>query len=696
MELSDASFEAARGATFNSALLKAFVLLLLALCLATSASAKYSLEGAETNITVNASGIAHVEESVSYAFDGKYIDIHKELKVLPGESIQNVEGNCSDNACKLRVEPIPEGYRLIGELPDPTPEKLTLFVSYDFYGAVKVHRDVSEFSFKLWGGGWEKPLKSFKGNVTLPVKNENESEIRYWTHPVAYTQEVNIENSSINLRAGEIPSTQWYEIRVVFPKIESPNPGLVQIDDADGLEKILATESEYQRKDLLLKSFHSMTILIALFILAFPFLIYYIYGREPKIDYEVMPEMGIPVNFKSVDFKSIDSKPADFKSADFKSVDFKPVDFKSIDSKPADFKPVDSKPIDSKPADFKPVDSKPIDSKPIDSKPVVVNAIMKGRMGIPTIDGFTATVMDLANRGYISLRDLKPEEKDSSFIPEAGSRDFMVELPNNEVYLEAEGSLSELEDFEKDVLCLLSAHASDRKVSWKKLEKKLESGTDSYQFLIAWSKKVQAYTEFNKFFQSTGIMYIYRFARAILLAAIVYYIAISRYFPSDEFPLASKINVLTALIGILGFVMARHSNIFMAVFGRWTPEGSLYYKRWDNFRKYITDLPALKVHSPESIEIWDSYLVYAISLGVAKEFLQNISLIVPSEQLKKSRFYPVIYNYSQPGDYYQSDCDSEVTCSSSLRKQQGLRRIQKRHRWQLSRARTHCRIKYSR
>ena len=655
MELSDASFEAARGATFNSALLKAFVLLLLALCLATSASAKYSLEGAETNITVNASGIVHVEESVSYAFDGKYIDIHKELKVLPGESIQNVEGNCSDNACKLRVEPIPEGYRLIGELPDPTPEKLTLFVSYDFYGAVKVHRDVSEFSFKLWGGGWEKPLKSFKGNVTLPVKNENESEIRYWTHPVAYTQEANIENSSINLRTGEIPSTQWYEIRAVFPKIESPNPGLVQIDDADGLEKILATESEYQRKDLLLKSFHSMTILIALFILAFPFLIYYIYGREPKIDYEVMPEMGIPV----------------------------------------DFKPVDTKPIDTKPIDFKPVDT-----KPIDSKPVVVNAIMKGRMGIPTIDGFTATVMDLANRGYISLRDLKPEEKDSSFIPEAGSRDFMVELPNNEVYLEAEGSLSELEDFEKDVLCLLSAHASERKVSWKKLEKKLESGTDSYQFLIAWSKKVQAYTEFDKFFQSTGITYIYRFARAILLAAIVYYIAISRYFPSDEFPLASKINVLTALIGILGFVMARHSNIFMAVFGRWTPEGSLYYKRWDNFKKYITDLPALKVYSPESIEIWDSYLVYAISLGVAKEFLQNISLIVPSEQLKKSRFYPVIYNYSQPGDYYQSGCDSEVTCSSSHRKQQGLRRIQKRHRWHLSRARTHCRIntqdKYSR
>lgn len=145
---------------------------------------------------------------------------------------------------------------------------------------------------------------------------------------------------------------------------------------------------------------------------------------------------------------------------------------------------------------------------PDNSKPAVVNAIVMGKMGIPTIDGFTATVMDLVNRGYISLRNLKPEElvslytpesdssntsesdsshnpesdpfqkpelnsshnpgSDSSQIPESGSKDFMVELLNNEIYSEAEGSLSELEDFEKDVLYLLKIHAPERKISWKK------------------------------------------------------------------------------------------------------------------------------------------------------------------------------------------------------------------------------------
>ena len=536
MELSDASFEAAIEANLNFALLttilskatllKTILLLLLAFCLVSSASAKYSLERAETNIIVNASGITNVKESISYAFDGDYIDIHRELKALPGESIRNVEAQCSDKACTLKVERIPEGYIVIGKLPDPTPEKVTLFVSYDCYGVVKVYRDVSEFSYKLWGGKWEKPLKSFKGNVKLPMKNE--SEIRYWTHPVAYTQEVNIENSAINLRTGEIPSTQWYEVRAVFPGITSSGFGSVKVDEARGLGRIVAIENAYQQKNLILNSLYRKTFLFALFVLAFPLLIYYIYGREQKIDYEKISETEVPDN----------------------------------------------------------------------SKPAVLNAIVMGRMGIPTIDGFTATVMDLVNRGYLSLRNLKPEEIDSSYTPEldsshtpksnlshtpeldsshtlesnlshtpeldsshmpesnlshtpeldsshtpeSGSRDFIVELLNNEIYSKAEGSLSELEDFEKDVLYLLKTHASERKVSWKKLETELQSGNSFYQFLTSWNKKVQAHTSFAKYFQFTGNIYMYWFARTILIASIVYYILISGFFPSKVFPLHSTLN----------------------------------------------------------------------------------------------------------------------------------------------------------
>lgn len=60
------------------------------------------------------------------------------------------------------------------------------------------------------------------------------------------------------------------------------------MDNAAGLEKILAIESEYQKKGLILEDLYSATILFALLVLAFPLFIYYLYGREPEIDYKAI------------------------------------------------------------------------------------------------------------------------------------------------------------------------------------------------------------------------------------------------------------------------------------------------------------------------------------------------------------------------------------------------------------------------
>lgn len=524
------------------------------------------------------------------------------------ESIRNIEGHCSDNACKFKVETTPEGYRLIGELPEPTPKNLTFFISYDHYGTVKVHDNISEFQMQ-WGEEWERPLGNLKVNITFPVNSE--SEVMFWTHPAVYTEEENLECNVLNLKTKEIPPSHWYKVRAVFSGIEAPNPVLVQVDDTEKLEEILVAERKYQQKELNLESLYRITSYILVFVLLFPILIYFIYGRELKTDHEEKTDYE----------KKIDCK---------KKINFE--------------------------EKYQTALQRELLSDP---RPAVVNAIMKGRMGIPTMDGFTATFMDLANRGYISLRNLEPGEMGLSHIVDPELEDFMVEL-NHDTDSVTAGDLSELEDFEKDVLYLLKDHASGRKISWREFKKRLESGTDFYKFIISWSKKVQAHTEIDRFFQSTGSTYMNWFSRVVLAVAIIYYIAISGYFPSDEFPRVSNVNTLTALIGIWGFVMVKNSEIFVKIFGRWTPEGNLYYEDWDNFKEYITDLSALKKCPPESIKTWDSYLVYAASLGVAKQAFQNMSLIVPFEQLKESRFRPISYHY-----YNQSGHGSGNTLSSS-------------------------------
>ena len=576
MRLSNGSVEPVRKANINSTALKTVILLLVVLCLVPSASARdYTLEGATTNITIDPSGIVHVEESISYTFEGNYNEVFRTLKLSPGESIQNIEGYCSDKACKFSVNPTSEGYELVGSLPNPTPEKVTFFISYDHYGAVKVHSDVSEFHYKLWGEEWEKPLDSLKGSIKLPVKNE--SEIQYWIHPTGYTQDANVEQNVLNLRTTEIPPNKWYEIRVVFPRIASPNSSLVQVDDEEGLEKILAIENEYQHRGSILKNLYNLTILLAFLALAFPFFIYFRYGREPKIDYEGIYEREPPTN----------------------------------------------------------------------SRPAVVNAIMRGKMGIPTMEGFTATVMDLVNLGYISLRTIKSEESKALGLFKSDSEDIVIEIIDHDIYSEAKGNIRELDDFEKDVFNLLKSHAYESKISWNELKKELGKGTDFYEFITAWNKKVKVHTAVDKLFRSTGNTYMSIFSLATLIAAFIYLVAFSKYFPSEEFPLASNLNMLIIFILAFGIVMLVFSGTFEKILGRWTPEGKLYYKRWDNFKKYLTDFSALKEHPPESIKIWDHYLVYATSLGVAKEVLHNMSLVVPSEQLQGSNFYLIHHSYAQ-------------------------------------------------
>lgn len=590
------SVEPVRGASINSAILNIAIItvvLLFFLCLIPSASARdYTLEGATTNITIDPNGIVHVEESISYTFEGNYNEVFRILEVSPEESIRNIKGYCSEEACTFRVEPTSEGYELIGVLPTPTPEKVTFFISYDHYGAVKVYNDVSEFHYKLWGEEWGKSLGSLRGNITLPV--ENESEVRYWIHPAGFTQDANVKQNVINLRTNEIPSYQWYEIRAVFPRIESPNSTFVQIYDTEGLEEILAIENEYEMKSSILRIIYRLTILFAFLVLAFPVLIYFRYGREPKIDYEAIYER----------------------------------------------------------------------EPPTDSRPAVVNAIMQGKIGTPTMDGFTATVMNLVNLGYISLRTVKSEESRALGLLKSRSEVILIEFASPDSYKGAGGELPELADFEKDVFNLLKKHASENKVSWDKLKKDLGSGTAFYQFVLAWNKKVKRHIEVEKLFRATGNTYMSIFGALVLVVAIVYFIAIFEYFPSDAFPMASNLNILVIFIGVFGLVMVIFSGMFEKVLGRWTPEGRLYYKRWANFKKYLTDFSALKEHPPESIQLWDSYLVYATALGVAEEVLKNMSLVVPAEQLKASHFYYVHHSYGQFGSGFGRAYSSSAPSSS--------------------------------
>ena len=54
---------------------------------------------------------------------------------------------------------------------------------------------------------------------------------------------------------------------------------------------------------------------------------------------------------------------------------------------------------------------------------------------------------------------------------------------------------------------------------------------------------------------------------------------------------------------------------------RWSREGALEFKRWQAFRRFISDFSLMREAPSILLHIWDRYLVYAVVLGVAEDLL---------------------------------------------------------------------------
>ncbi|MBN2488456.1 MAG: DUF2207 domain-containing protein [Methanosarcinaceae archaeon] len=522
----------------------------------------YTIESDKINIDIDSNGIVHVEEYITYTFDGTYREVFRRVYPPPGGSIENIQGHCEGGT--FSVVPIPDGYELVGRLPSPTPDDITFVISYDYYRGIIVYDDVSEFHYKLWGEEWEKPLTELTATISFPAGEGDD--IQYWLHPNDYTRQSHLEESVINIETGKIPSESWYEIRTVFPRIISPDPNFVSIENENGLEKILAIEKKYESDQGIVKIIYYLTILLAATVLLFPFYIYFKYGREPNIDYSALYERELPT----------------------------------------------------------------------DSKPAVVNAIVKSKVGIPTMDGFVATVMDLVYRDYISLHDVRSNKKYLGILDHE-VEDVVIEINKN-------ADVSDLQDFELDVFSLLKKYTSAGSIPWSQLKAALGKDTEFFEFMHGWNKKVKDKIKVDKFFISRGNIKIFIFNAIVIIIAFLVLRIITGIYPPVQFPVASNVLNMIIFIMIIGFALTIFAAVNEKSFGRWTPEGRLFSKRWDNFEKYLADFSALKEHPPESIKIWDYYMVYAVALGVAEKALKNMSIVVPSEQFSHSHFYVIYYN----------------------------------------------------
>jgi Predicted membrane protein len=276
---------------------------------------------------------------------------------------------------------------------------------------------------------------------------------------------------------------------------------------------------------------------------------------------------------------------------------------------------------------------------PTDDPPAIVNAVCAGdpeKMGIPNLNGFRATILDLIDRNYLLLKN-RPENNYSKCL--------LLEInPNSDI--------STLWKFEIQVLDFLRRHEEDGLISmdiisesmkhidngecaqctyneWKDM---FESNIHSY---IDWKNEVKRTLieggNFEDAFYDRGNKNLKIFG---VLGTVVAWIILFYFFHSKLF---------SGMFIFLSLILWLESTVLFLIPERatekCTPYGWEYYERWMNFKRYIEDFSLIKEYPPESVKIWDKYLVYATALGAAKGVKRTMELLLPETKLKESDMY---------------------------------------------------------
>lgn len=255
---------------------------------------------------------------------------------------------------------------------------------------------------------------------------------------------------------------------------------------------------------------------------------------------------------------------------------------------------------------------------------------------------FAATLLEAARLGYLEI-----EERQDQGLLETGlfkDTDLIYRLTEKGRNLLAGRPVDRksdergLEPFEVDVLEAVFRKAGNGQVvssdDIEKWGKKIVGRKSNFlHFIERWGPQLRGWFE-KKFFKLDDPT---SEKAKIIFIAVAFAVMVITFF------LGFGVAALVAWpIGIVLIVLSWKG------LARRTPLAALEVKRWEAFRRFMTDFSAMKDAGPQLLHLWEHYLVYATALGVAEKLLENLKLV--AAELKQTVATPTWYRgLSTPG-----------------------------------------------
>ncbi|HRT37169.1 MAG TPA: DUF2207 domain-containing protein, partial [Caldisericia bacterium] len=464
-------------------------------------------------------------------------------------------------------------------------EDKTFYFKYKVLGGINSYLDIADFYWKVIEDRWEEDTKYFECKIYFP-EEINEDSFYVFAHGPLWGEIEKNNGKGAILTIKDLPKNTFVEARILFPSyiLNVQKIGEYKLDEILSYERELANESNLERNKAKLIIY--ILILIPLIILAICFFLFRKYGIEfkPSKDYLYIREPP-------------DNLPPSIVGYLFK--------WKQVDAK-----------------------------------------------------DFTATLMDLIRKGYIKIETKEKEvgllfkrTKNILFFTKTNKSSNDLKIYEKIIYdflfssltysdvinfYSNKSSLKIIESLFKGKSGLLPdiAGKNETTVSTEDINNFIKKHPQEFRTIFnAFSENIKEEGGELGYFEETG------FKIGIILAIFsIIFLVLTIYFAimyNVTFLIIYSI-IISGLTILLSIFMPRRSKV-----------GSETFNKWNGLKRFLTDFSNLREAIPKSIIIWDKYLVYAVTFGIAEKVIDELKILLPNineNEISKSYLIGAFYS----------------------------------------------------
>jgi len=199
-----------------------------------------------------------VAERLTFDYDGSFEGSYRDINLLHGERITDVEvseggdaydpgGNTilgsHDRPGVFGAESTADGARIVWHYR-ASDEQRTFTIFYRVIGGAVAYDDVIDVNWSVWGDQWEFDLDNLSASLADPALDPDDTLYRVWGHPRDVEGETVRGESMATLEATDVPDGTAVEMRVTVPRKPGQDVSGARVESGAGLAAILAAEQE--------------------------------------------------------------------------------------------------------------------------------------------------------------------------------------------------------------------------------------------------------------------------------------------------------------------------------------------------------------------------------------------------------------------------------------------------------------------